>query len=103
LERKKGLVLITLLVLPIFFAIVTLQIRPVVALVPSVDAPVPWTSGTHTILNITLLTIHILYAHNVADNPVHFTFILACNLYPSFPKNLFKMSKIAGHNNLPFY
>jgi hypothetical protein len=54
LERKKGLVLITLLVLPIFLTIATLQIRPVLALVPSVDAPVPWTSGTHTILNITV-------------------------------------------------
>jgi hypothetical protein len=54
LERKKGLVLITLLALPVFLTMAALQVRPVLALVPSVDAPVPWTSGTHTILNITV-------------------------------------------------
>jgi hypothetical protein len=54
LERKKRLVLIILLTLPVFPTIAALQVRPVLALVPSVDAPVPWTSGTHTILNITV-------------------------------------------------
>lgn len=54
LERKKSLVLVTLLIFPIFLTIAALQIRPVLALTPSVDVPVPWASGTHTILNITV-------------------------------------------------
>jgi hypothetical protein len=54
LERKKGLVFTTFLMLLVFATIAALQVRSVLALVPSVDAPVPWTSGTHTILNITI-------------------------------------------------
>lgn len=54
LEKKKGLVFTIFLMLLVFATIAALQIRPVLALVPSVDAPVPWTSGTHTILNITV-------------------------------------------------
>lgn len=54
MERKKGLVLIILLMLLVFPTIAALQIHRVLANLPSVDAPVPWTSGTHTILNITV-------------------------------------------------
>jgi hypothetical protein len=54
LERKKGSILIILMVLPMFLAGFASQIRPALALTPSVDAPLVWTSGTHTILNITV-------------------------------------------------
>jgi hypothetical protein len=39
----------------LLFAVITaFEFHPVLANSPSVDAPIPWTSGTHTILNFTV-------------------------------------------------
>jgi len=48
---RKSLVITLILTLT---AIKVLQFRPAFANIPSVDTPVPWTSGTHTMLNITI-------------------------------------------------
>lgn len=50
-RHAKSSVVILLMVLTITIAF---ESRPALATIPSLDTPIPWTSGTHTILNITI-------------------------------------------------
>jgi hypothetical protein len=50
-RHVSGSVIILLIVSVI---VIAFESHPVLANLPSVDIPVPWTSGTHTMLNITI-------------------------------------------------
>jgi hypothetical protein len=54
----------------IFPTIAVLQIHPVLANLPTVDAPVPWTFGNHTVLDITVRhdTTSLPYADHYVDH-----------------------------------
>lgn len=45
--------------------------------------------------------ILVVHAYNVMDNSVDFLSVCGGNLYACFFENLFKMSEVACHDNVP--